>query len=69
MLKLAEVFELKLEGKTGDLPATVEKLISERNEARDKKDYKKSDEIRKKLLALGVILEDTKEGTTWRRKV
>ncbi len=43
--------------------------IHERDEARKNKDFKKADEIRKELLKQGVILEDTKEGTIWRKKV
>ena len=42
--------------------------IEERNDARKNKDFKKSDEIRDQLLSEGIILEDTKEGTEWRRK-
>lgn len=44
-------------------------MIRERNEARMKKDFKRSDEIRKELEDKGIILEDTKDGTTWRRKL
>jgi cysteinyl-tRNA synthetase len=45
-------------------------LIKERDEARAKKDFKAADVLRKRLLdEYGVILEDTKEGTVWRRKV
>jgi cysteinyl-tRNA synthetase len=47
----------------------VEVKIEERNEARKNKDYALSDKIRKELEAKGIILEDTKEGTTWRRKL
>ena len=43
--------------------------IHERDEARKNKDFRKADEIRKELLKQGVILEDTKEGTVWRKKV
>lgn len=47
----------------------VEELIKKRNEAKKKKDFKEADEIRKNLGAQGIILEDTKDGTTWRRKL
>lgn len=47
----------------------IKKLIKERDEARLKKDYKKSDEIRKTLGEKGIILKDTKDGTVWRRKI
>jgi len=43
-------------------------LIRQRKEARDRRDFAMSDSIRKELEAAGVILEDTKEGTTWRLK-
>ncbi|MCX7858061.1 MAG: cysteine--tRNA ligase [Deltaproteobacteria bacterium] len=44
----------------------VEKKIKERMVARKMKDYTKADQIRKELFEKGVILQDTKEGTTWR---
>jgi cysteinyl-tRNA synthetase len=69
LLELAEIFGLNLKTKGEALPATVEVLIRERDEARAKKDYRKSDEIRDKLANMGVILEDTKEGTVWRKKI
>ena len=51
-----------------DAKAVLE-LIQERNDARSKKDFKKADEIRKKLSDMSIILEDTKDGTEWRVKV
>ncbi|MBX9866762.1 MAG: cysteine--tRNA ligase [Burkholderiales bacterium] len=47
--------------------AEIEKLIVKRNQARDNKDFKLSDLIRDELLANGVILEDNKNGTSWRK--
>ena len=44
----------------------IESKIIERNEAKKNKDFAKADQIRKELLDQGIILEDTKEGTTWR---
>jgi cysteinyl-tRNA synthetase len=46
----------------------IEKLIAERVAARRGGDYARSDEIRADLLKAGVILEDTKAGTRWKRK-
>jgi cysteinyl-tRNA synthetase len=43
----------------------VDVLISARNEARARKDYKESDRIRDELAAMGVVIKDSKEGTTW----
>lgn len=49
------------------LTSEQEKLLKEREEARAAKDWNKADEIRKKLKAQGIILEDTQTGTVWKR--
>ncbi|HCX88711.1 MAG TPA: cysteine--tRNA ligase [Gammaproteobacteria bacterium] len=47
----------------------IEALIQSRNQARQEKDFEKSDDIRAKLEALRVILEDRPDGSTfWRRR-
>ncbi|HCS62856.1 MAG TPA: cysteine--tRNA ligase [Cellvibrio sp.] len=47
----------------------VERLIAERIQAKQDKQYARADEIRKELLAAGVVLEDSRDGTTqWRRE-
>jgi cysteinyl-tRNA synthetase len=43
----------------------VEDLIAARNAARAKKDFKESDRIRDELAKMGVVLKDSKDGTTW----
>jgi cysteinyl-tRNA synthetase len=43
----------------------VDGLISDRTAARARKDFKESDRIRDELAAMGVVLKDTKDGTTW----
>lgn len=45
----------------------IEKLISQRNEARKNRDWAKADEVRAELTKMGVAIADTKEGTTWKR--
>jgi cysteinyl-tRNA synthetase len=45
--------------------ADIEKLIADRKEARARKDFKESDRIRDELAAMGVVIKDSKEGTTW----
>ena len=46
--------------------ALVERRIAERTEARKAKDFARSDAIRDELLALGVALMDSPQGTTWK---
>ena len=46
----------------------IDVLIIARNDARANRDWSKADEIRDKLDALGVVLEDTQGGTIWKRK-
>lgn len=46
----------------------IERRIAERNAARARRDFAASDRIRNELLTAGVILEDTKAGTRWKRK-
>jgi cysteinyl-tRNA synthetase len=43
----------------------IDVLISDRTAARARKDFKESDRIRDELAAMGVIIKDSKEGTTW----
>ena len=43
----------------------IEKLIDDRTAARARKDFKESDRIRDELAAMGVVIKDSKEGTTW----
>ena len=43
----------------------IEAMISARNTARKTRDFKESDRIRDELAKMGVVLKDTKDGTTW----
>ena len=52
----------------GLLDEEIEKLITERITARQNKDFARSDEIRDQLKEQGIILEDTAQGTRWRRE-
>lgn len=45
----------------------VDLLIKQREEARKNKDFKKSDDIRDDLLKKGIVLEDTPNGTIWKK--
>ncbi len=45
----------------------IDAKITQRDEARANKDFALSDQIRDELTELGVILEDSENGTSWRR--
>jgi cysteinyl-tRNA synthetase len=49
------------------LDSQIQSLIDERQEARRRRDFRRSDEIRDELASCGIILEDTKDGVRWRR--
>lgn len=48
--------------------ARIEKFIQDRKDAKARKDFAAADRIRDELLAEGIVLEDGKEGTRWKRK-
>lgn len=54
-------------GAAEDFIGKVELLISSRNTARSEKNWQEADRIRDELLQLGVLIEDSASGTTWRR--
>jgi cysteinyl-tRNA synthetase len=49
-------------------PEFVAKIIAERAAARAGKNWKESDRLRDQLADLGVVLKDSKDGTTWEFK-
>ena len=51
----------------GLTPEQIEARIQERLAARKAKDFATADLVRKELLEAGVVLEDTPQGTIWRR--
>ena len=46
----------------------IEALIADRVAAKENRDFSRADAIREELLSQGVVLEDSREGTTWRRE-
>ena len=65
--RLLDVLGLLSERKEENLDARVEALIAERQTARKEKNFVRADEIRNELTAMGILLEDTKEGVKWKR--
>ncbi len=45
----------------------INKLIKKRDEAKKEKDYEKADKIREELKEMGIILQDTPNGTVWEK--
>jgi cysteinyl-tRNA synthetase len=58
--------EFKQESNFELVDGLVRLLIEMRKDARQAKDFKRSDQIRDQLLALGVVLEDGRGGTAYR---
>ncbi|MFM9269022.1 cysteine--tRNA ligase [Halomonas elongata] len=57
-----------LKGGAGELPlseAEIEARITERTEAKQARDFARADAIRDELAALGIVLKDSREGTSW----
>jgi len=68
--ELCDVFGLVLEKETGDDQSAapfIDYLVELRNEMRKQKLFAFSDQIRDRLASLGVVLEDSKDGTTWHK--
>ncbi len=64
---LCDVLGIITERKTESLDEEVEALIAARQQARKAKNFALADEIRQRLLDMGIVLEDTREGVKWRR--
>jgi cysteinyl-tRNA synthetase len=63
--KSSEVYSYGMVVGEGPSEIEVRSLIEARAAARTRKDFKESDRIRDELAAMGVVIKDSKEGTTW----
>lgn len=64
---LCQVLGILTEKKEEVLDSQIEEMIAARQQARKDKNFALADEIRGKLLEMGIILEDTREGVKWKR--
>lgn len=62
-----DVLGLDIEAEEELLDEEIDQLLVEREEARKNRDFNRADEIRDQLKAEHIILEDTANGTRWRR--
>jgi cysteinyl-tRNA synthetase len=46
----------------------IDALLAEREQARKSRNFARSDSIRNQLAALGILIEDSKDGARWKRK-
>ena len=65
--ELCDVLGIITEKKEEVLDSEIEEMIEARQQARKEKNFALADEIRGKLLDMGIVLEDTREGVKWKR--
>ena len=63
--ELCDVLGILYNRQSNDLDSEIEALIQQRAEAKKNKDFATADKIRDDLKARGIILKDTRQGTTW----
>jgi len=70
LLELADILGLTLAEPEADIAGApfIELLIAIRNELRQAKQFEAADRVRRGLTELGIALEDTAQGTEWRRR-
>lgn len=65
--ELTDVLNIVNKTNSDILDEEIENLINKRVEAKKNKDYSLADKIREELLQKGIIIEDTRQGTKWKR--
>ena len=66
-MELAGVLGILYRREEGDEDGAIEALLEERKAARANKDFARADAIRDELFEKGIAIEDTREGTLWKR--
>ena len=66
--ELTGVLNIAREEESSDVDvALIEEKIAERTAAKKEKNFARADEIRAELLAMGIVIEDTREGVKWHK--
>lgn len=65
--KIMLIFGIEFKDQDTHLDAQVADLLRQRDAARAEKNFAKSDEIREQLKEMGIVIEDTPQGTRWKR--
>ena len=60
-----DIYSYGYEVRHGPAEVDIQPRMAARNEARARKDFKEADRIRDELAGMGVVLKDSKDGTTW----
>ena len=64
---LGVIFDYQEDTLDGDMVNKIESLIADRNQARKNKDYALADQIRSELIDMGIEIQDSKDGTSWKK--
>ena len=57
-----------MDNSNSEVNENIQLLIDERNMARSNKDWGKADSVRDQLDKMGIVLDDTPDGTIWKKK-
>ncbi|MCT4508913.1 MAG: cysteine--tRNA ligase [Tepidibacter sp.] len=65
--ELTDVLNIANKSTDDSIDEEIENLIAQRTQAKKNKEYQLADDIRQKLLDMGILIEDTRQGVKWRR--